>query len=64
MSVRRSDLAEGDIVHVRMEFRRAISGTDSVQCYVRDPAYYSFTSVPIPISQIVCREPRSRIDPA
>lgn len=59
MSAARSDLAEGDIVHVRMEYRRAISGTDSVQCYVRDPAYYSFTSVPVPVSQIIRREPKA-----
>ena len=60
MSAGRSDLAEGDIVHVIMEYRRPISGTDSVQCYVRDPAYYSFVSVPIPVSQIVRREPAGR----
>ena len=51
------DLRDGDHVYVRMEFKRSIDGTSSAQCYVRDPAFYSFTSVPVPMSQIVCREP-------
>jgi hypothetical protein len=58
MSARRFDLAEGDVVYVRMEYRRAIGGTDAAQCYVRDPEFYSFVAVPVPISQIVYCEPR------
>jgi hypothetical protein len=53
------NLEPGEIVYVRMEFRRKIAGTESAQCYVRDPDLHGFTSVPIPMSQIVCREPRA-----
>lgn len=55
------DLQEGDIVYVRMEYRRPIKDTDSAQCWLRfdrSEPWRGFHSVPVPMSQIVAREPK------
>lgn len=53
------DLKDGDHVYVRMEYKRLIDGTGAAQCYVRNPDRYSFVSIPVPTSQIICREPEA-----
>lgn len=52
------DLKEGEFVYIRAEFRN-VGDTGCAWVWVRDPAKGSFHQVAVPISQIVCREPKA-----
>jgi hypothetical protein len=52
------DLKEGEFVYIRAEFRY-IGDTGAAWVWIRDPKNFSLSCRPVPLSQIVCREPRA-----
>jgi hypothetical protein len=50
------DAKEGDFVYIRAEFRH-IGETGAAWVWIRDPKNHSLSCIPVPQSQVVCREP-------
>jgi hypothetical protein len=50
------DAKEGEFVYIRAEFRH-IGETGAAWVWIRDPKNHSLSCIPVPQSQVVCREP-------
>lgn len=54
------DAKEGEFVYIRAEFRH-IGETGAAWVWIRDPKTYGFSCIPVPQSQVVCREPVTEV---